>query len=81
MPQSPLSSQTPQPPATEEELRSSFLKIDTDSSGRLNKHKIKVFFEKHGKKNFTDKELDDLIVFADTNCDGVIDVNEFVSVS
>jgi len=62
---------------TEADLRRCFKKIDTDENGLLSKAEIAAFLRRHGRK-VDDKEVEDALVFADLNRDGMVDFNEFI---
>ena len=60
------------------ELRARFREIDTDESGGIDRHELKVMVKDLGIKNCPPKRLRALFAEADADKSGTIDFNEFV---
>ena len=61
-----------------DDLRKTFIKIDLNGDGRLEKKEFKMALDKIGVK-YTDKEVNDLMNKLDTNQNGFIDYTEFLA--
>jgi Ca2+-binding EF-hand superfamily protein len=66
------------PPPREQDVRKAFLKADRDGDGFLNKADIMAFLKRHGI-DATEQEVSDAILFADSNRDGKITMEEFIA--
>lgn len=64
--------------ATPQDVRKAFIKADRDGDGLLNKADVMAFLKRHGI-DATEQEVSDAILFADTNRDGKITMEEFVA--
>jgi len=62
----------------EKELRAAFKVFDADNSGNISVEELRKAMETYGEK-LTTAQAQDLVNIADTNKDGVIDINEFVA--
>ena len=60
------------------ELRTRFREIDTDESGGVDRHELKIMIRDMGIKNCPPKRLKALFAEADADKSGTIDFNEFV---
>lgn len=61
-----------------DDLRKTFINIDLNGDGRLEKKEFKIALDKIGVK-YTDKEITDLMNKLDTNQNGFIDYTEFLA--
>ena len=65
-------------PYTKEELQEAFNIFDEDKSGTINAAELKNVLMQTGDK-MKASEIDEIIQEADTNGDGVLDINEFAN--
>ena len=61
-----------------EEMKEKFNAIDTDHSGWISRIEAKEYCEKMGY-SLTDEQIDDLLYEADSNEDGKVQVEEYIS--
>jgi Ca2+-binding EF-hand superfamily protein len=58
-------------------LEASFVKVDTDKSGKINHEEMKAYIQSVYEKGVDDKTIGEMMAAADTNKDGEIDLAEF----
>jgi Ca2+-binding EF-hand superfamily protein len=58
-------------------LEASFVKVDTDKSGKINHEEMKAYIQSVYEKGVDDKTIGEMMAAADTNQDSEIDLAEF----
>jgi len=64
----------------DQSLRDAFSLFDTNGDGHIDKAELKMVLETMEEKNMTDEELDEMFRDADTNNNGQISFEEFLSI-
>ena len=61
------------------EAKQAFDLCDTNSDGRIDRNELKMYFSNIGIP-ISDKELDNMMHIADTDCSGFVEFEEFINI-